>query len=188
MTLLDASQAPETPAGGAAPGRRRRLGLRFGLVLLLGALSAAGYLVWHASASKSSASDGWRATPYGFAAPNDWALTPLKNFGGPASFAYWRQPHGRGVVTYMENGGSAGILYANSDHPGAAEARDLVDCDLTTFQALTTQSFAFTCAAAHGLLHRGVIWVLDSPEGYRQVDLVTTDRKTFDAFPRHVRA
>jgi hypothetical protein len=139
--------------------------------------------------SAAAKSDGWQRTSFDFfAAPPGWVATPLTNLGGPASFAYWRQPGGKGVLTYEENGGSAGVLYAKSDHPGAAEARQLIDCRTTSFRDLRGGMFEYTCVPVGGVYRQGFLLVLDAPEGFRRVEIATSDRAVFEGFAAHVKA
>lgn len=129
---------------------------------------------------------------YDFAVPRDWTEKPLENLGGPASFASWTSPDGKGKVEYEVNGGMTGVLYDQHGQPTAAGARAATGCELKAFITIVKGwAYEYTCratATTRGVLRSGVLRVKPSPEGFERMEITSADKALVSEFLKSVKA
>ncbi len=101
--------------------------------------------------------------------PAAWVVTPLTNFGGPASFGSEVDPASGSRIDYEFNGGSAGVggFYNGDGTPNLdGSARQQPRCAVTDWTVIDQAHLGFTCQPTPaGLIVRGVVWVHNAPQG-----------------------
>jgi hypothetical protein len=142
------------------------------LAVVLGGCSASSTPQANPSKTARPATAGLVASGYGFLVPDGWTKHPLANDGGPASFASFQDPTSGARIDYVENGGSAGVIYDAHDKPVVEGLEDLAQCDHVTHHVrLSASRVAYSCtSSSHGLVADGVIAIRPFAEGY--VDLL----------------
>jgi hypothetical protein len=109
--------------------------------------------------------------------PAGWTVTPLTNFGGPASFASAIDPASGARIDYEINAGSLGGLYnadgtPNVDDPNGG-ARTAARCPVTQSAKIDSATVSFTCApTASGLPVEGIVYL--GPIGSGVITLTIT--------------
>jgi hypothetical protein len=114
------------------------------------------------------------AGPYGFLVPQGWTLTPVKNFGGPGSFASWKNPTAPAeVLNYEINGGSLSIYNRDgSVNMDMVRVLSLAGCPVAKSQNLPNNELAYTCSnAPSGTETRGVVLVHPNYQGWLRVQV-----------------
>jgi hypothetical protein len=114
---------------------------------------------------------------YGFLRPSGWSEQPLRNYGGPASFAAFTGTPVDSTLTvpaassilYEVNGGSLGVLYDTNHQPVLAVALGEARCTVADQHAITSNTIAFACARVAGQTPSGILVVEPYPQGSKQL-------------------
>jgi len=114
---------------------------------------------------------------YGFLRPSGWSEQPLRNYGGPASFAAFTGTPVHSTLTvpaassilYEVNGGSLGVLYDTNHQPVLAVALGEARCTVADQHAITSNTIAFACARVAGQTPSGILVVEPYPQGSKQL-------------------